>query len=93
MSGKNLPSIEFDYIDKVGHFTVYAILAFFVYHAGVQAKYKAPILMAIVIPIVYGILLEFLQDQLSDVRHADFYDALFNAFGAIFVALVMFLRR
>jgi len=91
--GKNLPSVGIDYIDKVGHFVVYAILAFFIYHAAVNAKFKTPILWCIIIPILYGIIMEFLQGYLSEVRHADAYDALFNGLGAIFVGLTMFLRR
>ena len=80
-------------MDKMGHFVVYAILSFFIYYAAVNAKYKTPILWAILVPFVYGVIMEFILGQLGTARQADVYDALFNGFGAIFVDLVMFLRR
>ncbi|NND78088.1 MAG: VanZ family protein [Flavobacteriales bacterium] len=93
MPGKDLPSIDIDYIDKIGHAVVYGILAYLIYGTGVSFKIRTPILVAIIIPICYGILIELLQDYLSEDRFADIYDAIANAFGAIFVGMIQILRR
>ena len=93
ISGTNLPKVDFDLSDKVGHFVVYAILSFLVYHAAAHAKTKSPILICILLPVCYGVLMEFLQSALSDERSADAMDAVANALGSLCIALIMFLRR
>jgi len=92
-SGQDLPKIDIDYFDKIGHFLVYAILTFFIYKAGIEAKLKSPLLIAVFLPCIYGVLMEILQGTFSEVRSPDIFDALANAFGAIFVATILFLRR
>ena len=93
MPGRDLPDIEINYIDKIGHAAVYGILAFLIYKAGVSYKIATPILLCMIIPTVYGILMEWMQDLLSPDRIADLYDALANAFGAIIVGIAQVLRR
>lgn len=93
MPGRDLPEININYIDKVGHAVVYGVFALLIYKTGVSYKIATPILVCMVIPIVYGILMELMQDLLSTDRFADVYDAAANAFGAIVVGFVQTLRR
>lgn len=92
-SPPSIPEVEIDYLDKIGHFFVYAILAFLIYKASIEAKYRAPIVVAFLIPLLFGILMEFLQGLTSGLRVADKFDAIANGLGALFVCFVLFLRR
>lgn len=91
--GQDLPEIAIDHFDKIGHAVVYAILAIFIYRASVDHKLQTPILLALFIPMIYGVGIEYLQDILSQDRHADVYDVLANAFGAIVVSLITIMKR
>ena len=93
LPGSDLPDIEFDHIDKLGHAVVYGIFSFLIYKAAVAKKAFTPILLSLIISIVYGVFMEFLQGALSQDRHPEFSDMVANAFGAIFVAVVLIWRR
>ncbi len=76
--------------DKIVHFAMYFIFSFLLNydHRNNEKTVKNSIYF-IFIAIFYGLLMEFLQAQLS-YRSADFFDFLANSFGAI-AAMLFFI--
>lgn len=88
----NVPDVGVDFGDKIFHFLAYFVLAFlwfgaFLYHFNFN-KRKA-IIYASVFSILFGIIIEVLQDTLTDYRALDVYDVLANTSGVLLaVALI-----
>ncbi|MEM7160809.1 MAG: VanZ family protein [Bacteroidota bacterium] len=89
----NLPDIDFDYLDKAGHFLIYAIFSFFIYGMRIDQKANAPLILAFLIPLFFGILMEYLQGTLSEVRTPEVLDAIANGLGALFTCFCIYIRR
>ena len=71
-------NIYFTFGDKVGHFSAYFVLMF--WFAQLYKTSKARLIYVLLF-ILMGILLEFLQ-ELSGARTFDYYDMLANTLGA-----------
>jgi VanZ family protein len=76
---------NFPHIDKVVHFSMYfgLMLALQIENSIYAKKIRGLILLSI-IPLFYGIAMEFCQSWLTTTRHGDVFDALFNFFGILF---------
>ena len=89
----NLPSIAVTGADKYVHFTFHLIFTFlwgkyFWLRLNGQSIYT--ILKVGSVSIVYGIILEILQEVLTTTRHADIMDIAANFTGAL-VAFLLFI--
>ena len=82
---------NFPNIDKVVHLCMYFGLTIVLVYENRSAvkNYRSLILIAI-IPLAYGILIEFLQSWLTSTRHGEFFDAVFDLMG-IFIALIVWI--
>ncbi|MFN8287107.1 MAG: VanZ family protein [Chitinophagales bacterium] len=93
MPGKSLPSVSLWQFDKLVHFLFYIILAVLMLY-GWRKQWDYPVLKErtivriLVLTFAYGFLVEIMQDQLTDDRHFDIYDAIANAAGGIVGSLV-----
>ncbi|MDY0781296.1 VanZ family protein [Tenacibaculum sp. IB213877] len=79
--------VHFTYIDKVEHTIAYFVLTFFWLLA--QGKTSAARIKVVLICIVYGIIIEVLQKELTTYRSFDYADMLANSAGTI-IALLIF---
>ena len=93
--GKALPQIDWNFfsLDKLIHFTIFSIMTFlgiasFKSSLG-QARVIIPILVSLLIAILYGALLEYLQSFIPD-REFDFADLIANIGGSI-AGVILFL--
>jgi VanZ family protein len=82
-----VPVFDFPYIDKLVHFGMYftLMISLLFEHRSTNKELWSQFLMAI-IPLGYGILLEFIQSYFTTTRSGDVFDAIFNFIG-IAVAL------
>jgi len=87
MEGIHLPS--FSYADKIVHFFLYFFLTVFWLLAYPQLWHKK--LRFILIVILWGIAIEFLQEYFIPTRSGDIFDALANTLGGI-VGMSLFHR-
>lgn len=88
LNGK-VPSFNFSNEDKLKHCFAYFILTllwFFAVENTGAKKIKFRYMLFVFI-CLYGFLMEFLQQLLTDYRQADFLDALANATGVFFAFL------
>ena len=93
-SGDDVPSFNLPHMDKVVHFGFYFVGAIL----GTMAlrelsKSKIPIkkvlFVILVVVIVFGMIIEVVQEQYTLDREGDMLDVLANSFGAICGALCM----
>lgn len=88
----DLPSFGVSSADKYVHFTfhfVFTILWGFYLWAKLNEITISKIGHVVILSFSYGILIEILQEIYTKTRHADIFDVLANATGAL-VALVFF---
>lgn len=90
MAPSDVPEVEFDFFipaDKIVHFCMYFGLAFvascnYIYVNRGEISINRLLLGAILIPILYGGLLEILQANFFS-REGDWWDFLANTLGAL----------
>lgn len=68
--------------DKIVHFGFYFVFVFSWINA-IQPKLTKNKVKIVFVAILYGIIIEVLQAELTETRQADFYDALANTCGAV----------
>jgi VanZ family protein len=93
-SGMDTSRFNIPHIDKAVHFTFYFVMVLLAFFASTKGKQQAngalKLLWHIVLfAIVYGIIIEVLQQVATDDRHGDPLDALANSTGAIAGMLVL----
>lgn len=77
LPGKDLPNTGLMQQDKIGHFVVFAIWAYLLYH--LYPNWKTVLFWG----MVFGFGLEFYQDLLPFERMMDFWDGVADTIGTI----------
>ena len=79
--------------DKILHLTAYFIFTalVFVYCEKLQLKHK--ILISALSVILYGIIIEVLQQVMTSYRTLDVYDVLANTLGVVFATIIIMFRK
>ena len=88
----DLPSFGVSGMDKYVHFTFHFVftLLWSVYFSLVFNKIEGKLLSKILLAsLLYGIALEFLQNEFTATRKADVYDVIANFTGALVATIVM----
>ncbi|WP_298532727.1 VanZ family protein [uncultured Algibacter sp.] len=92
----NLPDTGISFADKIFHFLAYALLTIFWFAAfsiTFNWKKKRAMLIAVCSSILFGILIEVLQDTLTESRALDIYDILANSLGALLASIILFFKK
>ncbi|MFI1744436.1 VanZ family protein [Thalassobellus sediminis] len=92
----NVPDIGVSFGDKIFHFLAYSLLAFLwfcTFRYNFSYKEKKAITYAAVISIIFGIIIEVLQDTLTVYRSMDIYDVFANSSGVLLTVLVLVLKK
>ncbi len=89
-----IPFFTIPHLDKIVHFTFYfgaAISASLCFReqTGGRKNLKKVLLLTAVLSIIYGIIIEVLQETLTTYRDGNLYDAIANAIGALFGIIVL----
>ncbi len=87
-----LPYFGTNYEDKIYHLVAYAILCFLWYKVFESKKINYPILIAFIVSIIYGTIIEVLQGQLTTTRDASIGDIAANVVGAVIISLILTIR-
>jgi VanZ family protein len=93
-SSSNLPKLNWEFFtpDKVGHFTVYAILNMALIWAFIPTrseKRHTHYLYATISASAFGVLMEYLQFYLTPDRQFEYPDMVANVLGALLGLAVM----
>ena len=79
------------YIDKIVHFGMYfGLMSVIIFENRKTFKSTGYLFIIALIPLFYGILMEFLQLTLTSSRSGSFYDVISNASG-ILVSILLWL--
>ncbi|MEC3905803.1 VanZ family protein [Tamlana sp. 2201CG12-4] len=88
----NLPDVGISFADKIFHFLAYALLTllwFGAFSYSLNLKKKQAVLYAAILAIIFGIIIEVLQDTMTDSRALDMYDVVANTLGALLASIVL----
>jgi len=87
LRGLNVPSFKFE--DKIVHFFLYFFLTLVWLKA--YPPFKQKVFHLFIIVVLWGIVIEFLQQNFIPNRSGDVYDALANTLGGI-AGIFIFIR-
>jgi VanZ family protein len=78
----DLPTVSIKNIDKIIHFVFYFVFVF-LWIKSIKPISMYYFLIVVVIAIIIGISIEFLQEKFTQNRIFDWYDIIANSLGAI----------
>ena len=82
--------------DKIFHSLSYVVLTFLWYYTlyyNLKFNKGESLIYAVVISIIFGIVIEVLQETVTTYRSSDIIDILANSFGAILAAVVIAIKN
>lgn len=79
-----LPDLGSDFDDKLYHMGAYSVFVFLSFNYLKKIDMKNAVLIAMIFSIIYGIIIELLQEVLNVNRTFDLLDILANTVGVIF---------
>ncbi|MFD2822215.1 VanZ family protein [Lacinutrix iliipiscaria] len=91
-----LKEINYSNTDKIFHFIAYSALAWFWFKAlyyKFNKTFNASLLIAAIISIIFGIIIEVLQGTLTSTRVAENNDILANTLGVCLTIAILFLFK
>ena len=84
--------INVDFADKIIHVIIHTINVILLYIVFIKFKVAKSLLIAIIVSILYGIIIEILQEYISINRQFDIFDIYANCFGTIIAAIILKLK-
>ena len=93
---KDLPNVGFSFADKIFHFLAYSlftVLWYLAFSDTFSLKKTKSIIYAVVLAILFGTVIEVLQDTMTVSRALDVYDVFANALGAIVAAIIIWFKN
>jgi VanZ family protein len=95
IDNSDLPSmnLKISGIDKLVHFLFHFIFTLFwsIYYFSKQKSLSSKVVTAIIFTsLLFGILIEWLQDSFTLTRQADIFDVIFNFSGAVTAGLLVY---
>ena len=88
-----LPELNTGFDDKIAHFILYAGLCLFWFMSLYVLKTKSSLLIASLLSIVFGAVIEVLQGVVSIYRTADIFDLVANCLGVLIMALIIYTKK
>jgi VanZ family protein len=84
----SVPTIQIPHLDKIVHFTFYfvaAILGLFSFRMRIRegASLKKFMIVMLLLLVIFGIIIEVIQDRYTTSRAGDVFDALANTIGTL----------
>lgn len=92
MSLEDMPKVDVSNGDKIFHFGAYAVFTILWYASflfNFKLTKKKALLYSTVFAVTFGIVIEVLQDTMTDYRAMDIYDVIANSLGALLTALIL----
>lgn len=86
---KEVPELNTGFDDKIAHFVLHAGLCLFLFMSFHLLKLKSSLLLACIISIVYGAVIEILQGIVSSYRTPEIFDLAANCLGVFVMALII----
>lgn len=81
--------LDIDYGDKVFHFGAHTILVLLLFCSFYKLKLLRALILAAIISIIYGIIIEVLQGSLTASRQFDVFDIIANCSGMLIAVVIL----
>ena len=88
-----VPKLNTGFDDKIAHFVLYAGLCLFWFMSFHVLKSNSSLLLASLLSIAYGAVIEILQGVLSIHRTTDIFDLVANCLGVFAMSLVIKVKK
>ncbi|MDO6596355.1 VanZ family protein [Oceanihabitans sp. 2_MG-2023] len=92
-----IPNINYSNTDKILHFIAYSALSWFwfqTFHIKFNWPFNKALVVAAIVSVIFGILIEALQGMLTNTRVADNNDILANTLGVgITIVFLLLLKK
>lgn len=91
----NVPDIGISFGDKIFHFLAYFVLTllwFYTFLYFFKFKSKKAIFFAAILSVLFGMIIEVLQENMTASRSLDVYDAVANTLGALLASTVLWFK-
>jgi VanZ family protein len=88
-----VPKLNTGFDDKIAHFVLYAGLCLFWFMSFHILKISSSLLLASLLSIVFGAVIEILQGVVSIHRTTDIFDLLANCLGVFAMSLIIQLKK
>ena len=88
-----VPELNTGFDDKIAHFVLYAGLCLFWFMSFHILKSKSSLLLASLLSIVFGAVIEIFQGVVSIYRTADVFDLVANCLGILTMALIIHTKK
>lgn len=85
----DVPKLNTGYDDKIAHFVLYAGLCLFWFMSFHALKSKSSLVLASLLSIVFGLVIEILQGIVSIHRTTEIYDLVANCLGVLTMAFII----
>ncbi len=89
----DLPSMGSSFDDKILHFIAYFFFTVFMFNYCKELKGRYMIVISAMCVIIYGIIIEVLQQVMTSFRTLDIYDALANTLGVVLATVIIRFRN
>ena len=92
----NLPHTNIYFEDKIFHFLAYGLLTYLWFNSlinSIKFKKKRAIFLAAIISVIFGILIEVIQENMTVSRALDVYDVLANTLGTLLVSIALWFKN
>ena len=89
----DIPKLNTGFDDKIAHFLCYAILCLMWFLSFYAFKVKRSLFAASAFSILFGIIIEIIQDQATVYRTAEVLDFLANTIGALAMTILIYLKK
>lgn len=85
----DVPKLNTGYDDKIAHFVLYAGLCLFWFMSLHTLKSKSSLVLASLLSIVFGLVIEILQGIVSIHRTTEVFDLVANCLGVLTMAFII----
>ena len=89
----DVPHFGFSFDDKIYHLIAYFILTILLYVYASKLRGNSKILLVFGIAVIYGIIIEVLQEMLSSERASEIFDVIANVSGSLIAVFVILSKR
>ena len=88
-----VPKLNTGFDDKIAHFILYAGLCLLWFMSLYVLKQKSSLLLASLLSIVFGAVIEILQGVVTIYRTTDVFDLVANCLGILTMAFIIYIKK
>ena len=90
---RDTPKLNTGFDDKIVHFLFYAIFCLMWFLSFQFFKIKRSLFLAFAFSVLFGLIIELLQNEVTAYRSADVLDFLANTIGALAMSTLIYIKK